>query len=322
MGLSNVTNIPLGLAVWVVHDDYDYIKEENYISATSLMRPIRHILLPKRVPLEQRQADVKDFVASALGKSMHDSIEKAWVKGYRTNLKKLGYPDDIIDRVLINPTADQLKPDSIPVYLEQRATRVIDGYTIGGKFDMIADGMLQDNKSTSVFTWLYGTRDDDYALQGSIYRWLNQDKVTEDFIRINFIFTDWKKADARSNPKYPQERLLFKDVPLWSIEKTEQWIRAKIAQVERYKAAEEKDIPECTEEELWRSEDTYKYFSDPTKVGGKSLKNFTDPAEARRYLAVEKGGKGIIVTVKGTVKRCEYCDAFPVCTQKDKYFNA
>jgi len=36
----------------------------------------------------------------------------------------------------------------------------------------------------------------------------------------------------------------------------------------------------------------------------------------------EKGGKGIIITVEGKPKRCEYCDAFAVCTQKDKYFSA
>ena len=319
--VTNNSNIPIGLAVWVLHDDYDYVDEPNYVSVTQLMRPIKHIVLPKRVPKELQLSDVEDYIASAIGKSLHDSIEKAWLKSYAKSLALMGYPKSMIDRVLINPTPEQLASvqNPIPVYLEQRSKRVIDGYTIGGKFDMVAEGIVHDNKSTTAYTWLYGTKDDDYAMQGSLYRWLNPDKITEDFIRINFIFTDWKKAEAKQNPNYPQKRLLHKDIPLWSIEKTEQWVRSKLAQLQRYIDAEEKDIPDCTDEELWRSAPQYKYFSDPAKTSGRSTKNFADSVEARKYMANEKGGKGIIITVPGEVKRCEYCNAAPICKQRERY---
>lgn len=322
MVITNNSNIPLGLAVWLLHDDYDFIDEPNYISVTQLMKPIRHLILPKRVPKELIQSDVEDFVASAIGKSLHDSIEKAWVKSHKKSLSLMGYPESVINRVLINPTAEELAAvkQPIPIYLEQRAIRTIDGYTIGGKYDMIAEGILHDNKSTTAYTWLHGTKDDDYALQGSLYRWLNPDKITEDFIRINFIFTDWKKADAKSNPNYPQKRLLHKDIPLWSIEKTEQWIRAKIAQIQKYKDAEDHQIPECTDEELWKSDPQYKYYSDPTKTSGRSTKNFDDAVEARKYMANEKGGKGIIITIPGEAKRCDYCNAAPICKQRQRLF--
>ncbi len=323
--VSNNTGIPLGLAVWVLYDEYDYNNAENYISATALMKPLRQIVLAKRVPPEQIQPDVSDFVASCLGKAIHDSVEKAWVNGYRTSLKQLGYPDSLIDRVKINPTNDELTDDTIPIYLEQRAMREIpvDGvvHILGGKFDMIAEGLLQDNKSTSAYTWVYGGKDDDYTLQGSIYRWLNQDKVKEDFIRINFIFTDWQKASAAQNPAYPQKRLESKDYPLMSIQETETWITNKIALVAKYKHAPEHEIPECTADELWMGETTYRYYADPAKVTGKSTKNFTNQAEASAFHAA-KGGKGIVITAIGKPKRCEYCNAFPVCTQKDKYFPA
>lgn len=319
MIITNKHDIPLALAVWVMFDEYDYVKDNNYISATGLMKPLRQIILSDRVPKEDRIADVEDFIASAVGKSFHDSIEKAWVQGHRLGLKKLGYPDSVIDRVLVNPTPEQLAavPDAVPVYLEQREKREIDGYIIGGKYDMIAEGIVHDNKSTTTFAWTSGTRDDDYKLQGSIYRWLNPDKISEDFIRINFIFTDWQKFQAKTNPNYPQRRLISKDIPLMSIEETEAWIRWKIAQVDKYKNSPEKDIPECTDEELWRSSPQYKYYSDPNKTDGKSTKNFDDPIEARKYQA-EKG-KGVIITKPGEVKRCGYCPAFPVCTQKDRY---
>lgn len=325
--ITNRTNIPMGLAVWLLHDDYDYVDAENYISVTGLMKPVRHIVLPRRIPAEKRLVpDVKDYISRAIGHSLHDSIEKAWINSYQKSLKLMGYSDKVIDRVLINPTPEQLAAveHPIPVYLEQRALKqiVVDGrlFTIGGKFDMVAEGIVHDNKSTTVYTWIYGGKDEDYKLQGSLYRWLNPDKITEDYIRINFIFTDWSKRDAQTNPNYPQERCLYKDIPLMSIEETEQWIIAKLRSVIRAMSQQEKDIVECTDEELWRSDPKYKYYLDPTKTGGRSTKNFDSLGEAKAYMTNEKGGKGVILTVPGEVKRCEYCDAFVACTQKDRYF--
>lgn len=323
MLITNNSNIPLALQVWCVHDEYDHINEPNYISVTKLMKPIRHLVLPSRVETEERVADVEDFIASSFGHSLHDSIEKAWVVGYAKNLAKLGYPQDVIDRVVINPTDEQLSQlkDPIPVYLEQRAFKkvVVNGieFTVGGKFDMVAEGILHDNKSTTAYTWLFGGKDDDYKLQGSLYRWLNPEKIKEDFIRICFIFTDWQKVQAKSNPNYPQKRLQYKDIPLMSIEETEEYVINKISQFLKFKDAPEPMIPECTPEELWMSDPLFKYYSDPNKTSGKSTKNFDNPKEAQLYM-MEKGGKGLMVTIPATAKRCGYCDGFQACTQKDK----
>ncbi|MFA7188474.1 MAG: hypothetical protein WC117_00130 [Sphaerochaetaceae bacterium] len=320
MKISNNSGISLSLAVWLVHDDYDYSSEENYISATTLMKPIRQIVLPRRVPPEMRTSDVADYIPRAMGNSLHDSIEKSWVKGYQRNLQKLGYPAEVIKRVLINPTDEEAKAfkDPILVYIEQRALRKINGYTVGGKFDMVTEGIVQDQKSTSAYTWVYGGRDDEHALQGSIYRWLNPDKITEDFIRINYIFTDWSGASARQNPKYPQKRVESKDIPLLDITDTENWVINKLNQVSKYINAPEHEIPECTDEELWLSTPSYKYYADPTKTAGRSTKNFDSLAEAKAF-QVEKGSKGVVITIPGTPKRCGYCDAFDLCKQKDKY---
>lgn len=323
MSITNNSNVPLALAVWLVHDEYDYINEPNYISVTRLMKPLRHLILPSRVPDSVKvPVDVEDLTASAMGKTLHDGVEKAWVKGYKKNLAKLGYPEEAIARVLINPEPEDLKPDSVPVYLEQRAMRKITvkgvEYTIGGKFDMVAEGIVHDNKSTTAYTWLYGTKDDDYKLQGSLYRWLNPDKITEDFIRICFIFTDWQKAQAKQNPNYPQKRLLYKDIPLMSLEETEAWIVDKLTKLSVFKDQPEEKLPECTPEELWLSDPLYKYYSDPTKTSGRSTKNFDSAKEAQAFM-IERAGKGVLITVPGTAKRCGYCDAFPICSQKDKY---
>ena len=326
MHITNNSDISLPLAVWLVHDSYDYVRDkQNYISVTGLMKPLRHIVLPPLIPPTQVQpVDAADFIPSALGHSLHDSLEKAWVLGYETNLKKLGYPQNVIDRVKVNPKDEDLLSDTIPVYIEQRAFReiTVDGvtYTIGGKFDMVSDGIVNDLKSTTVYTWVYGGKDDDYCKQGSLYRWLNPQKITEDYIRINFIFTDWQGHMARSDPNYPAKRVMHRDIPLMSEAETEAWIINKLRQIAKYSGKPETEVPECTNEELWMSDPKYKYYSNPASAtsGGRSTKNFDTLLEANTFMA-EKGGKGVVIPIIPAPKRCGYCDAFPICTQRNKY---
>lgn len=326
MKITNEADVSLPLAVWLLSDDYDYIDGvDNYISVTTLMKPVRQIVLPGRIPASERTADVAEFIARKTGHAFHDSIEKAWKDPDQRAraLRLLGYNDELIGRIAVNPTDEELRASNsiIPVYLEQRTLKQFEGWTIGGKFDMVADGIVQDFKSTSVWSWIKGNKDDDYRLQGSLYRWLNPKKITEDFIRINFIFTDWSKRDLRT-PGYPQKRVEYKDIPLLSLKETEQWVRLKLAVINQYFNLPEKELPHCTDTELWRSDPQYRYFADPAKASdpnARSTKNFSDLVEARKFMS-EKGGKGTIVTKPGEPKACGYCAAFEACTQKDAYF--
>lgn len=322
--ITNETDISLPLAVWLVTDNYDCINEENYISVTTLMRPIRQIILPSRIPAEQRKLDVSDLIASSLGTAIHDAIEHSWSTNYERALKTLGYPQHIIDRVKINPTPEQVRASNeiIPVYLEQRGFRDLDGFKIGGKFDLVAEGICQDFKSTSVWTYVKGNRDDEHTLQMSLYRWIDAARpvrrITEDFGIVNYIFTDWQKMMANKGD-YPSQRVVSKQIPLMSLDETEQWIRNRLMLIRKYQNVAEEHIPECTDEDLWRSEPQFKYFSDPVKAmtGGRATRNFPTLAEANAFLA-EKG-KGVIITVPGVPKRCGYCPAYEACSQKDRY---
>jgi hypothetical protein len=80
--------------------------------------------------------------------------------------------------------------------------------------------------------------------------------------------------------------------------------------------APDHDIPECNEEELWRSEPVFKYYA-KVEATGRSTKNFDTLLEAREHMS-SKGGKGRIDSVPGVVKACLYCPAFSVCLQKDR----
>lgn len=319
--VSNAHGVPLALAVWALHDEYDYVDDSSYISATTLMKPLRHILLPSRVPPDMRvQSDVIDYLARASGNAFHSAVENAWHRGYARSLRLLGYPESVIDRVKINPKDEDLTRDTIAVYMELREKRqiVVNGvtYTIGGKYDMVAEGIVHDVKSTSTYTWTKGSRVDEHRIQGSIYKWLNPGKITADVIRICYIFTDWQKAMARSNPDYPQQRMVSIDIPLMTPAETEQWIRNKISLIQQFGSQPEPLIPPCSDEDLWIAPPQFKYYSDATKTDGRSTKNFDSLVEANQFCATK--GKGVVKTVLGTPKRCEFCSAYPICTQENK----
>lgn len=322
MKITNKANLPLPLAVWLVHDDYDYNPDPDYISATSLLRSTKQIVLGKRIPSEDREMDVAELLASSLGTAFHDSVEHAWRSGGKLALKKLGYPAAVYENLVINPTPEQLaeNPKIVACYIEQRTVKEIAGFKVGGKFDMILDGRLFDHKSTSVYAYLLGSKDEDYALQMGIYRWLNPDKVLDDHGFINFLFTDWQKSMSLSNPNYPAQRALGYPVLMWSIEKVQEWIISKLHEVKKCWNLPEEQIPPCTDKELWRSEPKYKYYSDPAKMnvpGARATKNFDTKAEADAHRAA--CGKGAVKTVPGEVKACGYCPAFEICKQKDEY---
>lgn len=326
MKLTNVYGLSLPLAVWLLHDEYDHVKEPNYISATSLLKSTRQLVLSRRVNQEERVMDISAYLASRMGTAIHDSIEKSWRESGTEAMKKLGYPDHIAESVRVNPTDEELaaNPNIIPVWMEKRAFRkiTVDGieFTVGGKYDMVMDGRLFDAKTTSVFAYTSGRKDDDYAKQGGVYRWLNSELIVDDHIYIQFIFTDWQKARARNDETYPQTKAIEYPVLMPTLEETEQFIKGKISEVMKYRNAPDEDIPHCNDKELWRADPVFKYYSDASKTDGRATKNFDNKADAYAHLTAK--GKGTVIMQTGDARACEFCPAFDVCKQKDLYYVA
>lgn len=310
----NETGVSLALAAFLATDHYDFVPDA--ISATALMRPIRQQILIPRVPPEKRKVDIVGLSKSRMGTAIHDGIDRTWVDGhYRHAMAAMGYPKAIIDRVVVNHEG-KLPKNAIPVYTERRSFRTIKGKTVSGKFDFVAEGRVQDFKSTSTFTWVNETKSEDYSLQGSIYRWLNPDIITDDVIAIQFLFWDWM-AGRSSAPDYPDHPVIQKLYPLLSLQDTENYIGGKLDLFDRYKDSDEKSIPKCNDKELWRKDPLWKYYRSG-KVGPRSTKNFDSAYDAHAKLATD-GGKGLVVEVPGKVVACKYCSAFDACTQKDEY---
>ena len=313
---TNKNNVSLALAVFLMYDNYEYDERPNSISATGLIRPLRQLVLSKQNPALLKTVDIADLVATRMGSAIHKGCEDAWTdpQNVKNALKVLGASEEAINNIKINPP--YVKPGETPVYVEQRAEKEIIDFVISGKYDLVLDGTLNDYKSTSVWTYIFDSNADSYVKQGSIYKWLSPDKITSDYININYIFTDWSAAKARMVTKsYPQIKTLTKQYPLWSTEETQNWIMNKI---EAYKAlanTPQEGLPQCTDEELWATEETFKYYKNPNKLD-RSTKNFKTMDEALVRKSAD-GDVGIIKTVPGEVKACRYCPVIGICTQAE-----
>jgi hypothetical protein len=311
---SNISEVPLSLQVFLATDSYEYNDDPKTVSVTSLIKPLKQYILGKRTNQDSAMVDLSQLVASRIGTAIHDGIERSWMTNYKLALKLLNYPDRVIDKVLINPTKEELFDNCIPVYLEQRAERQINGYTISGKFDFVSNGMVEDFKTTGVYTYISNTNEKKYIEQGSIYRWLNPEIITNDQMAITYIFTDWSAIKARTDPNYPQKRFHQKLFNLMSLQETERFVVNKLKLIEQYMDANEDVIPQCTPEDLWISESVFKYYKDPNKTQ-RSTKNFDSKSEA--YIYMSQKGTGIVIEKPGEAKACRYCAGFDLCTQKD-----
>lgn len=334
---TNEKGYDLSVAIWLADDEYDHAPVEGkYISATGLLKPLRMIVLEQRVRAQIAQSgttevvDLDRFIASRMGSAIHSAIEHSWTRNLKKSimgdntpafylaLQRLGYKPDMIRRVVVNPTEEQLdeRPDIIPIYMEKREFKKIGDWTVGGQFDFIGNGSLEDFKSMAVYGYLKGDKDEEQLLQGSIYRWLNPELVTNPVMKIQHIFTDWSKLESMKNKNYPQKRLLSKELRLKDPAEMQMWIHKKLNQVDDLLNVPESNLPRCTPAELWQADPVYKYYKNPDAK--KSTKNFDNYHEAATR-KMKDGDVGIVKEFFGKVKRCGYCSAYDICTQKDEY---
>lgn len=315
------SNIPLSAAVWLANDEYAHDTRENHISVTTLLKSAKRIVLERRVAeLEKHLGEVtplvlKAMIASRLGTAIHNGIECAWKGDFGASMISLGYPRKIAERIKVNPTEEELKQDPkiIPVYLEQRTEKEIAGWVVSGMFDFIGDGRLEDFKSTGTYTYSSGNKDEDYILQGSLYRWLNPTKVTKDVMSIIWFFMDWI-ANKAATANYPPSRILEHKLNLISIENTETWVVKKLNVISKYiiDGVDCEDMVPCTNKELWIGDAKYSYFSDPSKLT-RATKNFPSLQAANKWCADK--GKGTVIVKPALCRACNYCTANATCKQ-------
>lgn len=317
MKFTNKADLPIALGLWCASSEYNFKPSAKSISVTSLIKPLRQTLLCRRYPEETSKSDLIEMYAARRGTAIHDSIEKSFLndEARENYLRDVGWSEEDIRKVVINPEQDNYSSDNINIFLEKRFSKNINGWTISGQTDLVFNGELHDFKTTSVYTYINDSNKDAYILQGSIYRWLAPEYIKSDVIHINYIFTDWSKSKAEASPDYPRYPMMVVPYKLLSVEETEAYIINRLAELEQYE--NNNLLPMCSKEDLWMSDPVYKYYS---QEGKKCLKKFSNKLEATSYLASK--GKGFITAEQATPRRCAYCLAYDVCSQKDDYFES
>ena len=265
-----------------------YSKGKAHISATSLLNSPKIVTLLKKHDDELTQ-DVSDMIWSIFGSAVHNVLEKG---------------------------ADEHN------IVEQRMFAQLDGWHISGAIDLQvidSDGIhIKDYKTTS--TWAVMNDKPEWEQQLNIYAWLvyKNKQVPIKSLQIVAILKDWSKREAERKPEYPQKNVTVVDIPLWTFEQQEEFIKDRI---HKHGAAElametDTDLPDCTPEEMWEKPKTWAVI----KVNGvraKSVHNDADEAEE----ALKQAGKDYVIQERpGERTRCkDYCLVNRWCKQYKDY---
>lgn len=299
---TNTLNHPLPLAVWCISDNYDHNDDPYTISTTTLLKPIRQIILARQNLDALRIMDVDNLINVSMGSALHDSVENAWKDRSKAiaAMISLGISEDTATRIYDNTS------------FEKRLTKTVGRWTVTGKYDIVSEGRVCDIKSSSVYGYMLGSSDWQYKMQMSIYRWLDPELITDDIGTNLYIFTDWSKMKSIQDRSYPQSRIQVKNHTLESTSFIQKYISDKLSLIDKLLDAPQSSIPECTRTELWQDEDVFAYYKNPSS--DRSTKNFSTYAEAHtRYIA--DGSVGRIDTREGKAKACQYCSVSNLCDQ-------
>lgn len=286
MKLTNKYNLPQTFVN--VLNRPTYTKGKAHLSATEIINSPRIVQL-RKIHWDNIEEDVADKVWAIFGTAIHAVLE-------------LGKDEHHV--------------------IEQRLHANVDGWDISGAIDLQrvdSDGIVvSDYKTTGA--WAVMNEKTDWEQQLNIYAWLVEKvkKVPVKKVEIIAIVRDWSRRDAQIREGYPEAPIKVIDVPLWSFEERENFIKERIhLHSNALFAAETNDtLPECSPSEMWEKQTTWAV----RKVGGKRATAVFD-TEAKAEAKVEELGRGYEIEVRpGERTRCaNFCQVKDFCSQWKDY---
>jgi hypothetical protein len=287
MKLTNKFNLPQTFVNVIKRPQYT--KGDSQISATEIINSPRIVQL-KAKHWDDIEQDASEMVWSLFGSAVHGILEH-------------GKDDHHI--------------------VEERLFCEFEGWKISGAIDLQEveeDGIIvSDYKVTGA--WAVMNVKADWENQLNIYAWFVE-KVKQTPVKklqIIAIVRDWAARDV-NREGYPSSPVATVDIPLWSQEKREAYIKGRLSlHNDAYFATHAgDDMPECTAEEMWEKQTTYAV----KKIGGVRAKSVhkTDE-EAQEALSSIKDAKNYAIEAReGERTRCQnYCQAAPFCDQFKNY---
>ena len=232
MKIVNTSGIPDSIFRYLSQDNYDYEVKGDSFSVTEILNPVQIVIL-KRRHWKDLTVDAIDQLWKLLGSGVHAILEKE--KG--------------IEKI------ERLKVEIL-------------GRTVSGRWDRIFNNEITDYKVTSAWSVVYGSRDNEWMEQLSIYRWLYF-KVKGVLLAprgyIVALLRDW--SDKNTEPlksgkenKYPKAPALQIGFDLMTPEQTENEVTEKIAKILEAEKLSDDHLPECSDEDRWWNEKKKTYL--------------------------------------------------------------
>jgi hypothetical protein len=285
MKITNNFNVPETLVALAKRDDYT--KGEADFSVTEIISPPR-IQRLRRKHYHEITQDVADMLWMLLGTALHVVAERSEVAGH-TNEERLMVG---IDDVILSGAIDLQKNDT--------------------------DGtVITDYKFTSA--WSLMNDKPEWEQQQNIYKYLVErvKKQPVKKLEICALIRDWSRREAMHKPSYPQAPIQVIDIPIWTHDRVEHFIKERINlhRDSKVNADWNEELPLCTEEERWVRETKYAVKKEGRKT---AIRVFDSQEEADVFLKdTPEKDKAFIEIRKGEAVRCtgNFCGVSQWCSQ-------
>ena len=285
MKITNKFNVPETLVALATRDYYT--KGKSDYSVTEIISPPR-IQRLRRKHFEEIEQDVSDMLWMLLGTALHVVAERSEVLGH-TNEERLSAG---INGIILSGAIDLQKDDE-------------DGVTI------------TDYKFTSA--WALMNDKPEWEQQQNIYKYLVErvKKKPVKGLKICALIRDWSRRDAQNKSDYPQAPIQVIDIPMWTFDRTEAFIKERVEMHRDSKVSADwgDELPLCSEEERWVRPTTYAVKKDGRKT---AIRVFDTQDEADALLKeMPEKDKGFIEIRKGEAVRCtgNFCGVSQWCNQ-------
>lgn len=281
MKITNKHNVPETLVALASRDYYS--KGRADYSVTEIISPPR-IQRLRREHHENMEQDVSDMLWQLLGSALHVVAERGAADNHIT---------------------------------EERIIADIGDVKLSGAIDIqrVTDEgiIITDYKFTSA--WALRQDKPEWEAQQNIYAWLVEKVKGKKVIGVQIcaLIRDWSRREASVKADYPQAPIQVLELPLWPLEKTEEYIKERIEahRMSKVQADWGDELPPCSDDDRWVRETKYAVKREGRKT---AIRVFDTQHEADELAEKEKG---YVEVRKGEAIRCtgNFCGVAQWCNQ-------
>lgn len=255
----------------------DYVKQDCP-SITELQKPLRAAILSRRYP---DKMDSSASVRSFLGTSFHAIAKK---------------------------NIDETTFDDTKLLSEYNLQTYVDDFKVTGTIDLFdiedpENAVIYDYKLTSVKSYIYQTNNDKYTEQLNGYKWMLRHAQGLNITKLIVIqiYFDWSYAESKKTKDYPDNEVVYLQLPVWSYDYADDYFNRKVRQF--YMSYAMEGLPECSDTDMWKSEPKYAI----TKYNATKATKVCDTLEEAEQYFVDKNLPEDMYYIEQRLAEPKYC---------------